>query len=133
MSLLETLIMGVGAGVAKGVVKLWLKDDVLGREIGLGLIDYLKRKTQDLLAAREGERQFERISDGVAKNVLQLFEREGASISEGGRIAVARAAGETINETQNLKSLVLSGAKVSDVTALARLAKQLNYLELTPL
>ena len=99
MALLETLVVGVGAGIAKGVLKLWLRDFELAEQVGLSVLDIVKKKTRDLFAQNSANRQFEQISERVAKNVMQVFEVEGVGISENGQIAVAEAAGETINHT----------------------------------
>ena len=45
---------------------------------------------------RTADRQLQRIAENAAKNLLPLFEGE-ATIDEGGRVAVALAAGDTVN------------------------------------
>ena len=46
MALLETLVVGVGAGIAKGVLKLWLGDFELAEQVSLSVLDIVKKKTE---------------------------------------------------------------------------------------
>lgn len=89
MPLAEVLTIEVGASIAKWILKRWLKDSPLGDDISSNLIDVLMARTSDILAAREGNRQFEKIGEQVGKTLIPLFEREGAQLDEGSKIAVA--------------------------------------------
>lgn len=96
MTLLEVLILGVGAGIAKGVLKLWLRDSPVAEKASASILDIIKSKTQDLLAQRSANRQFEQICERVAKSVLGVFDAEEVPLDDGAKVAVARAAGETV-------------------------------------
>jgi len=100
MPLAEAVTIEVGAAVAKSILKLWLKDSDLGNDISSSLIDLFKAKTSDKLAQRRGERQFEVIGERVGESLLPLFESERAHLDEGGRIAVAEAVAETLNQAK---------------------------------
>lgn len=89
MPLAEVLTIEVGASIAKWILKRWLKDSSLSDDISSSIIDVLKAKTSDVLAAREGNRQFEKIGEQAGKTLIPLFEREGAQLDEGSKIAVA--------------------------------------------
>ena len=97
MPLVEVVTIELGAAIAKSIFKFWLKDSALGENISSNLIDLLKEKTSDIFAQREGERQFVKIGDKIAENVLPLFEKEGANLDEGDQIAVAREVAKAFN------------------------------------
>ena len=92
MGLLELLLVGVGTGIAKGIVNLWFGDHPVGKELGKGVIDVVKKMTDDVFAQRSAARQFEKISERVAQNVFSLFESQGAELGENEKLAVAKAA-----------------------------------------
>ncbi|NQT15575.1 MAG: NACHT domain-containing protein, partial [Planctomycetes bacterium] len=100
MSLLTVLLTGVGSGITKGILKLWLKDDPIAQAAGSSVVDVIKKKTGDLLAARSARRQFEQISERAAKAVLQVVEAEAAEMDPEDQMVVARAAGETVKNTE---------------------------------
>jgi hypothetical protein len=93
MPLVETLLLTLGPAVAKAILKSWLPSDVADAA-GASLIDLLKSRTEDLLAQRQGRRQFEEIGDNVAKSLQPLF--EASSLDKASRKAVARAVSDTL-------------------------------------
>ncbi|MDA1141931.1 MAG: NACHT domain-containing protein, partial [Planctomycetota bacterium] len=99
MALQETLLLKVGPAIAKAVLKLWLKDRSFASNVSVALVDILGAKTADIMAQRDGKREFEAIGDRVAQSLSPLFERDGASIEEGERTAVALALAETLDKT----------------------------------
>lgn len=83
MALLESAVLGVGSGIAKGVLKLWLgSDHPIQSEVSATLIDLLKQATGDLLAQRSANRQFEAIAERTAINILDPLEAEGDPVDD---------------------------------------------------
>ncbi len=99
MTLIETLIVGVGAGVAKGVLKLWLKEDSISSGAASEVVDIIRSKTSDVWAQKAAQRQFDRISEKAAENILRLINSESSSISSERQLVVAIAAGQTVKST----------------------------------
>src|SRR5947209_10022685 len=97
MPLLEALAIDVGSSIAKAIVKRWLGDSGPIPDTALSIVDVLKTRTSDRLAQRRAERQFEAIGEKVGESLLPLFQVEGAVLEENERLAVARAAADTLN------------------------------------
>jgi hypothetical protein len=96
MTLVETLALTVGPAIAKAILKSWLKDSDIALNTTSSLVDLLKSKTEDKIAQKRGDRQFEEIGERVAGSLLPLFEE--AHLEESGRVAVARAVAETLDK-----------------------------------
>ncbi len=73
MALVETLVLTVGSAVAKSILTTWLKEKPLATATTTSILEVLKSKTNDVLAARNGARQFEAIEDKVAANLVPVF------------------------------------------------------------
>src|SRR5687767_14637736 len=99
MALTEIVIFTVGPAIAKGILKIWLKDQKIAAEIGSALIDLLKQKTKDEIAQQKGRRQFEEIGEKIAESLLILFESEGTNLTEGGKVSVALMVAETLDKS----------------------------------
>jgi hypothetical protein len=89
MALVETVVVGIGAAIAKGILKLWLKEQPIAGEVGDSLIGLLQTHTNSQLALLDGQRAFTNIGQRVARSLLPLFEAEGDRLDEGGRNSVA--------------------------------------------
>ena len=72
-SLIEILVVTIGHAIAKSLVKIWLKDTLIGETVTESILDLLKGKTSDLIAARKGSRLFEEVGDKVAKSLEPTF------------------------------------------------------------
>ncbi len=105
---LESLITGVGSGVAKGVFRVWLKDQALLLGVGEEFTDVLKEAIPDIRKRRSTQRQFEQIADRAAESVLQMLEKEGKDISDERLDIVISAAGATILTTNITAELAAS-------------------------
>ena len=105
MSLIETLMISIGAEIGKSLLKIWLKERPLLEAAGSGLIDTLKSKTPDLLAARKAQRQFETLGDKIAKSLEPAFKDSG--LKENSYNAVAYEATRAIAEA-NISSQLLA-------------------------
>ena len=68
MALIETLVMGVGSAIAKGVLKLWLKDEPLLLAAADKTTSILAKHVQDIRQRRAVERQVEQIADRAAES-----------------------------------------------------------------
>ena len=100
MPLLEALVTGIAAAVAKGVLTMWLKDDPLILTATTTTADILKSRISDVLTANAAAREFEKIRDRSAASFQQLIEKEEVQLSEDDTILIANAAGEVINNTK---------------------------------
>ena len=75
MSGLETLLITVlGPAIAKTILKVWLKDKTIAQDVSGALIEILKKKTEDALAQKSGNRVFEGIGEKVALSLKSQFE-----------------------------------------------------------
>ncbi len=108
MTLLEILIKGVGSGVAKGILNIWLEEYPFAKEIGKNITSILASKTNQVLAQRKGRRQFEEISERVAENLKLLFDEINDPISVTRKKEVAELAGQAIHNLQIDADLLLS-------------------------
>lgn len=60
MDLLTILITGIGSGIAKGILNIWLEDNPFAKAIGKDFTTIFAAKIKDnILARRSGTRQFE--------------------------------------------------------------------------
>ena len=66
--MIKTILVGLGFGISKGVLKLWLKDYPVAASSWGSILDVFKSKTNDMLAQNSGKRQFEQIAENVSKN-----------------------------------------------------------------
>ena len=69
MGLLETLVIGVGAGVAKGLLKVWFKEDPISAGVSSSLLDIVKSKTSDTVEQKKAEKQFKQVAKKVAQSI----------------------------------------------------------------
>src|SRR5437762_1232916 len=99
MSLAVTLATSVGPAIAKGILKLWLKDKDILSSVGQSITDLIAKKTSDAFAQKKAERQFQEIGDRIAENLVYLFENDGVRLDEGGKTAVAMAVAQTLEKT----------------------------------
>lgn len=73
MAIPEILVTTIGFSFAKALFNYWLKDDPAVDIIGEDLLELVRDKTKDILAARKGVRFFEEIGDKVAVRLEPLF------------------------------------------------------------
>ena len=99
MSLPETLAVHVGTAVGKAIFKLWLKDAKIGADVSSQLGDLFALKVSGAIDQRRAQREFEQIAEQVGESLLVLFNLEGSSFTENGRLAVAYAAADSLNRT----------------------------------
>ncbi|MDY6992070.1 MAG: NACHT domain-containing protein [Pseudomonadota bacterium] len=109
MALLETAILSVGSGIAKGVFRYWLGSDAapIQEHLWDNLIDVLKNKTSDVLAQRSADRQFQVIAEQSAKNVLDMVGVENRGIDEKRAEHIIEVAGKRINRAVADPSLIV--------------------------
>ena len=107
MPLLESLITGIGAAVAKGVLKMWLKEDSLILDTTLSTTDIFKVKLTDILHQNAADREFEKIRDRSATSFEKFLEKEQSELPEETIILIANAAAEVINNTKITAELVV--------------------------
>jgi len=106
MSLSTILITAVGSGIAKGILNIWLEEHTFAKEIGKNFASIIASKTNDVLAQRMGNRQFERISEKVAENLLPIF--NASSISEERKIEIAQLTGTAIDTLKISSDLLVA-------------------------
>ncbi|WP_176722359.1 NACHT domain-containing protein [Candidatus Thiosymbion oneisti] len=104
MTLLETLIIGIGTAVAKATLKLWLKDqEIADATIGAGageLSGLLIKKIPDLLRRNDTETLFDqKIRDLAGDSIHKVLRQEAGDIAEERLGIIANAAAETLAHT----------------------------------
>jgi len=100
MPLLETLVTGIGAAVAKGVLKMWLKDDPIVLSASVTAADILKGKIEDIRKRNAAGRELAAIGDRSAASFEQLIEKEQTPLDEADVETIANSAAEVINNTE---------------------------------
>lgn len=103
----ELIVFEIGASIAKAILKIWLKPNDIASDVTGDIVDYLKTKTTDIFAARNGSRQFEAMGDNIAQSLMPIFKSE-TKLDDNGRTAVALAVVETMKETNITSSLLAS-------------------------
>jgi len=74
MTIAEILVVKLGTRLSKFLLKTYLKEP--GETIGDDLVDIAKGKIEDVLDRREAKRQFERIGEKIAAQLLPFFQAE---------------------------------------------------------
>jgi Leucine-rich repeat (LRR) protein len=97
MSGIETLLITVlGPAIAKSILKVWLKDKTIAQDVSSALVDILKKKTEDALAQKSGNRVFEGIGEKVALSLKPHFE----GFSEKQALLVGRMVSESLDRAE---------------------------------
>jgi Leucine-rich repeat (LRR) protein len=123
MGLVEIFTLHLAPAIAKGILKIWLKDSSLTKDISSSLVDIIAYKTKDVFAQRAAKRKFEEIGERVVENLLPIFEYEGRSLSESEHILVASKASDTLD-----KSVLDMGVLAELDLDPSNLARHLMYL-----
>jgi len=89
------LTLKVAPSIAKTILKLWLRNPVK-EAIGGTVIDILSCKTDNILAQKRGGRQLEEIGERIALNLIEFFERDGASVPENEKTAIGLAVADSL-------------------------------------
>jgi hypothetical protein len=98
MSLLETLVLTIGAEIGKNLLLIWLKEQKF-LEITSGTsIELLTAKLGDVLSARRAARQFDNLGDRIARNLEPLF--RSSNLQENSFIAVAKEVATAISTSK---------------------------------
>ena len=97
MALLEVLAVRLGGALAKSVLKLWLGDETIGRDLGLTLVDIVDAKVPGYLDRRRTVRQFQRVADEVAERLRPMVENEFRGLAENEQEAAVRAVADVID------------------------------------
>lgn len=118
MPLVEILLASVAPALGKAIFKTWLHDNDIGQALGESVTDLITGGTQDMIARRRGQRQFEDIGERVALSLQTVFDHEGHDLTPHGREALAAALADTFNRAD------LTAARMAqhnlDPTALVR-------------
>jgi hypothetical protein len=122
MALIETVAGSLGPAIAKGIIKVWLKDRSIATEVGSQVVDLLKSTISDALGRQRAARQFEAMGQQVAETLIPIFEIEGAKIPDGSRAAVAFAVAESLTSAAVNSKLVVDASV--DAEQLAKLLKE---------
>ena len=99
MNLLDSLIVGVGMDISKGIAKLWLKDIPRVNLRDATLLEILQTKITNPLAARNVSRQLEQIADGIAGNILESVDTIRQHLTFQQKLAVSHDVGQTVITT----------------------------------
>lgn len=80
MALIEALVTGVGASVAKATLKLWLGDHEIAASASGSVVDILSKKISDLLPRKKTERTFEQIRDLSADSIEKMLHKDAEGV-----------------------------------------------------
>ena len=100
MALIETLTIGVGAAVAKTALKRWLDDSDFALSVGTEIVDILKAKIPDFLTINKTERDFKRIAEEIAAQLVPFIENEAGNLPENEQQAAALAVAATFDKAR---------------------------------
>ncbi len=99
MPILESLVVGLGSAVATGILKMWLKDDLILQSTSIGVVEILKAKTSNIMQRGAAEREFQKIRDRSAQSFQQLIDKEQTQLTESQIETIANAAAEVVSRT----------------------------------
>ena len=108
MAIIEALTLTIGSAVAKVVFSFWLNEPDLQADAVSGIVDSIRSMTGDLLAARNANRHFEKISEKAAELLQNLYEIEYRSWTEDQFEAIALNAADAIRNAQITPALLAS-------------------------
>lgn len=106
MALLETLVVNLGAGVLKGLGKLWLKDNPVLDAAAGSMIDTLKKKIDDYGTARSVDKLLRDIKDDICDKLAAFISREFTDLGANERDAAILAVGDLLAEDDLLSEVV---------------------------
>ena len=107
MSLLETLIFGIGTGITKGAIKIWFKDNEIPQAIGESIVGLIESRISDKLTQRKVNRELEEVSEKVAAQLVPILESESANHSQDKLMQIASTAGKALDETPLSPELIV--------------------------
>lgn len=107
MSLIAILISGVGSGIAKAVLNVWLIDNPIEREISKNLVSILASKTTNVLTQNNVKRQLDELGDKIAENIYNLFEADKNNLTKKQKEKIASLAGIAIHNLKINSELLL--------------------------
>ena len=114
--LIEVIVNNLGIPIAESLLKIWLKETPVAQSIGIGLVNILKKKSDDYLTNKKVARQFENIADKIGESLLPVF--ESYDFEENSYKCVATEVAETIKRAnitvKLLAELSYSHAKLYD-------------------
>src|SRR4051812_38780085 len=94
---MPTLALLLGLAVAKGAVKVWLRDDALAQEVGLELHALLGRKISDELDRRKAARTFDRLAEEISSRLEPFLTVEFRGLADNERSAATQAVIDTLD------------------------------------
>lgn len=97
--MIETVAVALGASVAKAVMKTWLKDHALARDVGLTTVELLEKQFPQYVDRRRAKRQVERIAEAVGARLAPVIEIEFRSLDSGDLQAALDIVGAAIDST----------------------------------
>ena len=106
MALTETLVTTIGVSVAKALLGVWLKDHPLAQAAGKSVLDIIKTKTPNFLAARKAAREFESLADRVGASLSPVF--KSYELSDSSYEAVSLEVASAISDS-NIDAKLLAG------------------------
>ena len=96
---IETFATGIAAAVAKGVLRLWLKDDPVALSASTTTADLLKSKLTDFIDQRSAGRELDKITERSARSFATMMEQDETSLDDKSVAFIANAAGAVIDRT----------------------------------
>ncbi|MEO0373260.1 MAG: hypothetical protein AAF329_01275, partial [Cyanobacteria bacterium P01_A01_bin.17] len=121
MTLVETLIVTIGAAMGKSLLKVWLKEQPLLESAASSSVDLLKSKTTDVLSARKAAREFDTLGDRIAESLEPIF--RNCNLQKNSYDAVANEAASAISDAQ-ISSKLLAELNYNPVKLLEHIKKQ---------
>ena len=107
---IETLLLSLGAAVAKSVLSLWLGDNVVLGNMSGAAIDTLVGQVPNIgvIERRRLVRQFDRMAEAVAEKLTPFLEAEFGGLPENERRAAVLAVADAIERANISSQLLLS-------------------------
>lgn len=96
MPVLETLATLLGPTIARCILRGWLDDGDIAEELTSSISSIVKAKTNDFLAQRRAERQFESIGERIAVQLLPLFNEQEEHINEERQKIIVQSVARTL-------------------------------------
>jgi len=98
--MLELIAKLVAPSIAKGIIKVWLKDNVIAQSAGNSIVDLLKIKFEDFNERETVRLEFETVQNRVSNYLAELLEKEFGSLTKTQSKQVFNAVSLTIDSAE---------------------------------
>lgn len=121
----DVILVGLGTSVAKVAMSMWLQEPDLKVDAISGVVESLANLSGNLLAARSGNRQFEKIGEHAAHRIMYMYEIEFKQWSDEEFTAVINAASDTVRNA-NITPRILAHYNLDEKLLTSHLKRTSN-------